>query len=153
MIQRLLEAGSDANEPGPQGETPLMLAARSGSLDSIKLLLDHKAQINAKEKLRGTTPLMWAVEQSHPAAVRLLIERGADVSMRADPDAGGKPRNNLANPKAQRQNSFFGAGFGGGNAAAAGARPQASSGLTQAALGWDIFLTVFEDGGGLSGIP
>ncbi len=133
MIQRLLDAGADANEVGPQGETPLMLAARSGNLDSIKLLLDHKAQINAKEKLRGTTPLMWAVEQSHPAAVRLLIEHGADVSMRADPDAGGKPRNNLANPKAQRQNSFFGAGFGGaGNAAAAGARPQAAAPKPQA---------------------
>ncbi len=127
MIRRLLEAGADANEVGPQGETPLMLAARSGSLDAIKLLLDYKARINAKDKLRGTTPLMWAVEQSHPAAVKLLIERGADVKASADPDAGGKPRNNLANPKAQRQNSFFGAGFGGGKAATPGAGPQASS--------------------------
>jgi ankyrin repeat protein len=129
LVQRLLEAGADANEVGPQGESPLMLAARSGNLESIKLLLDHKSAINAKEKLRGTTALMWAVEQSHPAAVKLLIERGADVSMNADADAGGKPRNNLANPKAQRQNSLFGAGFGGaGNAAAAGARPPAASG-------------------------
>lgn len=127
MIRRLLEAGADANETGPQGETPLMLAARSGNLDALKLLLDYKAQINAKDKLRGTIPLMWAVEQSHPAAVKLLIERGADVKAIADPDAGGKPRNNLANPKAQRQNSFFGAGFGGGKAATPGAGPQASS--------------------------
>jgi uncharacterized protein len=126
MIQRLLEAGADANEVGPQGETPLMLAARSGNLDSIKLLLDYKAQINAKDKLRGTTPLMWAVEQSHPASVELLIERGADVKASADPDAGGKPRNNLANPKAQRQNSFFGAGFGTGGAAAQGTGSQAA---------------------------
>lgn len=127
MIRRLLEAGADANEVGPQGETPLMLAARSGNLEAIKLLLDYKAQIGAKDKLRGTTPLMWAVEQSHPAAVKLLIERGADVKASADPDAGGKPRNNLANPKTQRQNSFFGAGFGGGKAATPGAGPQASS--------------------------
>jgi uncharacterized protein len=136
MIQRMLEAGADADEVGPQGETPLMLAARSGNLDSIKLLLDHKAHVNTKEKLRGTTPLMWAVEQSHAAAVKLLIEGGADVSAKADPDAGGKPRNNLANPKTQRQSSFFGAGFGGaGNAAASGARPQASSGPPQATTG------------------
>jgi uncharacterized protein len=127
MVQRLLEAGADANEVGPQGETPLMLAARSGNLDSIKLLLDYKAQINAKDKLRGTTPLMWAVEQSHAAAVKLLIERGADVKASADPDAGGKPRNNLANPKAQRQTSFFGAGFGGGKSAAPGAGPEVSA--------------------------
>ncbi len=122
MIQKLLEAGADVNETGPQGETPLMLAARSGNLDSIKILLDYKAQVNIKEKLRGTTALMWAVEQSHPDAVKLLIEHGADVKLNADPDAGGKPRNNLANPKTQRQNSFFGAAFTGNGAAAPGAR-------------------------------
>jgi ankyrin repeat protein len=119
MLAKLLQAGADANEMGPQGETPLMLAARSGDLGSIKLLLDYKAQINAKDKLRGTTAVMWAVEQSHPAAVKLLIERGADVTTNADPDAGGKPRNNLANPKTQRQNSLFGANFGAGAAASA----------------------------------
>jgi ankyrin repeat protein len=126
MVQRLLEAGADANELGPQGETPLMLAARSGNLDSIKLLLDYKAQINAKDKLRGNTPLMWAVEQSHSAAVKLLIERGADVKANADPDAGGKPRNNLANPKSQRAASLFGANFGAGKSNATGA-PGASA--------------------------
>jgi uncharacterized protein len=121
MLKRLLDAGADPDEVGPQGETPLMLAARSGDRESLKLLVDHKAQINAKDKLRGTTALMWAVEQSHPAAVKILIERGADVKANADPDAGGKPRNNLANPKTQRQNSFFGANFAGGGAAAGAA--------------------------------
>ena len=121
MIGKLLDAGADANEQEPGGQTPLMLASRSGNLDSIKALLDHKADINAKEKLRGTTPLMWAVSESHPAAVKLLIERGANVSANADPDAGGKPRNNLANPKTQRANSFFGA------AATSGAKPPASA--------------------------
>ena len=119
MIAKLLQAGADANEIGPQGETPLMLAARSGDLNSLKVLLDYKAQINAKDKLRGTTAVMWAVEQSHPAAVKLLIEHGADVTINGAPDAGGKPRNNLANPKTQRQASVFGAGFGGGAAGAA----------------------------------
>lgn len=127
MVQRLLEAGADANELGPQGETPLMLAARSGNLDSIKLLLDYKAQINAKDKLRGNTPLMWAVEQSHSAAVKLLLERGADVKANGDPDAGGKPRNNLANPKSQRAASLFGANFGAGKVNTAGGAPGASA--------------------------
>jgi len=32
-----------------------MLAARTGNVDAIKVLIDHKADLNAKEKLRGTT--------------------------------------------------------------------------------------------------
>jgi ankyrin repeat protein len=113
MIDRLLKAGADVNERGPEGETPLMLASRNGTLDAIKVLLNHKADVNAKDKLRGTTPLMWASEQAHPDAVKLLIANGANVAAVADPDAGGKPRNNLANPVTQRLNSAFGAGGNG----------------------------------------
>ena len=71
MIEHLLKAGADVNEHGPNGETPLMFAARNGRVDAIRVLLDHKAEVNAREKLRGTTALMWAAEQSHPAAVKL----------------------------------------------------------------------------------
>ncbi len=77
MIEKLLKAGADPNQLGPEGETPLMLVARTGNLDAIRVLLDHHADVNAKDKLRGTTALMWATEQSHPEAVKLLIEHGA----------------------------------------------------------------------------
>ena len=108
MIEKLLKAGSDPNETGPQGETPLMLAARNGNLDTIKILIDHKANVNGKEELRGTTPIMWAASEGHPDAVKLLISAGADVDAVSKPDTGGKPRNNLANPVTQRLNSGFG---------------------------------------------
>src|SRR4029079_8657577 len=97
------------NELGPQGETPLMLASRNGNVAAMKVLLDHKADVNAKEKLRGTTPLMWATEQSHPAAIKVLIEHGADVQIASSPDSRNA-RNNLANPVTQRLNSVFAAG-------------------------------------------
>lgn len=108
MIERLLKAGVDANERGPQGETPLMLAARNGNVDAIRVLLDHQAQVNAKEELRGTTALMWAAEQGHPEAIRLLIQHGADVAAATKPDTRNS-RNNLANPVTERLNSAFGA--------------------------------------------
>ncbi len=108
MLDRLLKAGANPNEAGPEGETPLMLASRTGNLDAMRVLLDHKADVNGKEELRGTTPLMWATSESHPEAVKLLIEHGADVSAVSKPDAGGRPRNNLANPRTQRLNSGFG---------------------------------------------
>jgi ankyrin repeat protein len=84
-----------------------MLAARTGNLDAIKVLLSGKANVNAKDKLRQTTPLMWAVEQSHPAAVKLLIAAGADVSAATRIDTRNS-RNNLADTVAARLNSSFG---------------------------------------------
>ena len=108
MIERLLSAGADADERGPQGETSLMLASRNGNVDAMKVLLDHKASVNAKEKLRGTTALMWAAEQGHAAAVKLLLLHGADVSAASNPDTRNA-RNNLANTVTERLNSSLGA--------------------------------------------
>jgi ankyrin repeat protein len=89
MIERLLNAGAEVNERGVNGETPLMFAARDGSLQALNLLLKRGASINAKEALRGTTALMWAVEQKHSDAVKLLIEHGADVGVASGPDSKG----------------------------------------------------------------
>jgi ankyrin repeat protein len=58
------------------GVTPLMHAAALGSVDTLKLLLDHGANVNARSAA-GATALMWAA--ADPAKVRLLVERGADV--------------------------------------------------------------------------
>ncbi len=111
MIGKLLQAGADVNQLGPEGETPLMLVARTGNLDAIRVLLDHRADVNAdvnaKDKLRGTTALMWATEQSHPEAVKLLIEHGAAVNAQSDIDTRNA-RNNLANTVKQRLHSSFG---------------------------------------------
>src|SRR5437868_4365270 len=50
MIERLIKAGVDANAPlTKDGDTALMMAARTGKLDAVKVLLDHGAQVNVKE--------------------------------------------------------------------------------------------------------
>ena len=56
-----------------------MEASRTGNVEAMKVLLDHGADANAKESLRGTTPLMWAADEGHAAAIKLLIDRGADI--------------------------------------------------------------------------
>jgi ankyrin repeat protein len=133
MLDKLLKAGADPNELGPKGETPLMLASRNGNIDAIKVLLDHKADIDAKDKQRGTTPLMWAAEQGHSAAMKFLIDHGANVAAASTPE-GRNARNNMANPVSQRLNGNLGAGGRGrgnnngggrgrGNGPAAGAAP------------------------------
>ena len=101
MIGKLIEAGADPNERQPNGETPLMMAARNGNLAALKFLLDHRANVNLKEDLRGTTALMWAAEQMHAEAVKLLVERGADVAAATAPDTRNS-RLNIAPTVQQR---------------------------------------------------
>jgi ankyrin repeat protein len=63
--------------------TPLIWAARSGSVDAIKVLLDSGADVNlpgATGDDWDATPLQHAILQRQPAAVRLLLDRGADVN-------------------------------------------------------------------------
>ncbi len=67
-----------------------MVASRTGNVDAIKVLLDHGADVNAKETLRGTTPLMWAADEGHAPAIQLLIEHGADIKARSDPAERGR---------------------------------------------------------------
>ena len=48
MIERLLQAGADANSTSEEGETALMTASRNGNVDAIKMLLTHGAKVNAR---------------------------------------------------------------------------------------------------------
>jgi uncharacterized protein len=82
MAEKLLAAGAKPNLAGASGESPLMAAARAGRVDVARALLEHGADANARENVRGQTALMWAVSQRHPDVVRLLLEHGADVHAR-----------------------------------------------------------------------
>src|SRR5262249_46099901 len=84
MIDALLAGGADPNAANSGGETALMTASRSGSLEAVTLLVDRGAGVNAEEKVRGQTALMWAVLENHPAIVRLLITKGADLNAQTE---------------------------------------------------------------------
>ena len=60
-----------------RGATPLMHAAAFGNLETLKLLLDVGADVNAHSD-SDATALLWAARD--PEKARLLIERGADVN-------------------------------------------------------------------------
>jgi len=77
-VKALLEHGVSANEPGPQGLTPAMLA---GSLELFELLLDKGASPTAKDA-EGLFVLHHAAGSEEPdavAMVRLLLDRKAPV--------------------------------------------------------------------------
>ena len=81
IIERLLEAGEDANAVVTgEGETVLMLAAYTGNPAAVEVLLDRGAHANAQQ-VRGQSALMWAAAEGHTDVVKLLIERGADVAL------------------------------------------------------------------------
>jgi ankyrin repeat protein len=90
MLAALLEAGADANEPLPLGRTPLMIAARTGDVEAMRVLVGHGADVDARETLRGTTAMMWAADEGHEAAIQLLIDRGADINAASDPAPRGR---------------------------------------------------------------
>ena len=57
--------------------TPLHHAAGFGDIETIKLLLDNGADVNAKNRLDGT-PLHWAVRSDEKT--RLLLKHGAEIN-------------------------------------------------------------------------
>lgn len=71
------------NEANPEGFTPLGLAAFFGHADSVKVLLEHGAAVNAADRSRfGNTALDAAVAANHADVVRVLLAAGADANVR-----------------------------------------------------------------------
>lgn len=63
------------------GWTALHYAAAAGDLDIMKLLLERHAYIDAASPT-GTTPLMLAAREGQEDAVKLLLEEGADATVK-----------------------------------------------------------------------
>jgi hypothetical protein len=81
-VRLLLEMGVDIEMKSTyMQQTALILAARGGHTDVVKLLAAHRANINATDKYGGT-PLIWAVHKDQPSMVRLLLTLGADRELR-----------------------------------------------------------------------
>ena len=71
-------------------DSPLIQAARAGSLDTIKRLLDSGADVNLPGPTGDdwdATPLQHAILARQSGAVRLLLDRGADPNRVAGPNA------------------------------------------------------------------
>lgn len=65
----------------PDGKAPLHIAAETGNLAVVNMLLQHKAEINVTDRL-GQTPLAVAVEFKRINTVKLLLENGAKFTTR-----------------------------------------------------------------------
>ncbi len=76
QIKRHLYWGTDVNQPDPDGDYPLHVAARRGRVVISKELLGHGADPNA-ENLAGATPLRVALGEGKTQVAQVLAEKGA----------------------------------------------------------------------------
>jgi ankyrin repeat protein len=65
---------------GGGGLTPLVFAAREGDIESARLLIAAKANVNQVTEY-GWTPLLTAVNNRNYRLARLLVESGADPNL------------------------------------------------------------------------
>jgi ankyrin repeat protein len=70
---RQLAKADTVNVPD-RGRTPLMIAAGTGTIDAMRILISAGADVNAGDT-SGATPLMYGVRDIDK--VRLLLEKGA----------------------------------------------------------------------------
>jgi ankyrin repeat protein len=95
VMAALLDGGADVNGGLPLG-TPLVVAASSGKIAAVKLLLQHHAEVDKPfriEELEGVTALMAAAIEGKEDVVRLLVQAGADLEAR---NSGGATALDLA---------------------------------------------------------
>ncbi len=85
LAQLLHLRGSSVEPQGDFNKTPLHSAAYYGDLEMVQILLDCRADVNARAE-RGSTPLGFALSVPHLSdarVVRLLLGHGADPNIQA----------------------------------------------------------------------
>jgi len=68
---------------GDAATTALMCAAQAGRVDAARILLDARAEIDARDA-HGRSALMFAAANGEVRATTWLAERGADLALRAN---------------------------------------------------------------------
>lgn len=81
IIEALLKAGADANAVNANGTSALMTASAAGNADAVKVLIDHGANVNAKESAHGQTALMFAAALNRADAIKVLLAHGAEANV------------------------------------------------------------------------
>lgn len=85
IMRTLIETGVNVNEPSTNEKnpfnTPLMIAAWGGRLESVRMLVENGACVNQQDKGNGFTPLIKAVFKGNTDIVKYLLEQGADKNV------------------------------------------------------------------------
>ncbi|KAK8084137.1 hypothetical protein PG996_002918 [Apiospora saccharicola] len=83
MLHTLLQRGVRVNHGNPDFLSPLYVAAFEGHLETIKILLECRAQVDDGELLGHWDPTPLNVAFPHAAIVTKLLDHGADINYRS----------------------------------------------------------------------
>ncbi|XP_060756112.1 ankyrin repeat and SAM domain-containing protein 6-like [Neoarius graeffei] len=84
LVKEILEEDpSQVNMANADGASPLMIAAVSGLLEVVQLLVERNADIDKQDGVHGWTALMQATYHGNKDVVKYLLSQGADVNLRA----------------------------------------------------------------------
>ncbi|KYO34624.1 ankyrin repeat and SAM domain-containing protein 6 isoform B [Alligator mississippiensis] len=77
------EDPNQVNITNSDGASPLMIAAVTGQLALVQLLVERNADIDRQDNVHGWTALMQATYHGNKEVVKYLLNQGADVNLRA----------------------------------------------------------------------
>ncbi|MCP8352227.1 ankyrin repeat domain-containing protein [Candidatus Synchoanobacter obligatus] len=89
VVNALIGAKADINQPDIEGATPLYIAAQNGGIGAVNKLIGAKADINQANNL-GETPLFTAAANGHLDVVKTLLAADAAVNQ-GTTDNGATP--------------------------------------------------------------
>jgi ankyrin repeat protein len=86
-ISELLEKGANPNAKYADDQTALMLAVEHNREDTVKLLLDAGADVQAVDK-KGRSALHVACQMAYtkPSTIELLLDKGANIDAQTKDD-------------------------------------------------------------------
>ncbi|XP_043960571.1 ankyrin repeat and SAM domain-containing protein 6-like isoform X1 [Gambusia affinis] len=84
LVKDILEEDpAQVNSSNQDGASPLMMAAVSGQLEVVQLMVEKKADVDKQDSAHGWTALMQATYHGNKDIVKYLLSQGADVNLRA----------------------------------------------------------------------
>uniref|UniRef100_A0A3Q1GWD0 Ankyrin repeat and sterile alpha motif domain containing 6 n=1 Tax=Acanthochromis polyacanthus TaxID=80966 RepID=A0A3Q1GWD0_9TELE len=84
LVKEILEEDpAQVNSSNQEGASPLMMAAVSGQLEVVQLMVEKNADIDKQDGVHGWTALMQATYHGNKDIVKYLLSQGADVNLRA----------------------------------------------------------------------
>jgi ankyrin repeat protein len=85
LTELLFEHGMNPSQPDWLRITPLHELARKGEVENAAILIDHGADLHARDEEICSTPLGWAAKFGKTLMAALLLERGAKPNLPDDP--------------------------------------------------------------------